>query len=78
MRGLDSAFKPKGHMLMHMANRIRLQGSPSVYGNWVDESINRALKNVAAAARGSVAHKRILNEFPLALEATRAQQRRCT
>ena len=78
MHGLDLAFKPKDHMLMHMANRIRLQGSPSVYGNWKDESINRTLKNVAAAAHGSVAHKRILNEFPLALEATRAQQRRRT
>jgi hypothetical protein len=37
MHGLDLAFKPKDHMLMHMANRIRLQGSPSVYGIGMNE-----------------------------------------
>ena len=69
MHELGVTPKPKDHMLMHLAERIRVQGGPSVYGNWLDESINKTLKDVAAAAHGSVTYTRTLNEFPLALAA---------
>ena len=60
--------KPKDHMLIHMSLRIRFMGSPSLYSNWLDESLNALLREVAAGAHSTVHDKRVLAEFPLALE----------
>ena len=61
------APKPKDNFLIHLSRRIMWMGSPSLYGNWTDESINRLLREVAAGAHSTVHDKRVLAEFPLAL-----------
>ena len=68
--------KPKDHMLVHMSNRIRRQGSPTLYGCWLDESINRLLRDVAAGAHSLVHDRRVLSEFGRALERDSAKRRR--
>ena len=56
-------FKPKHHFLMHTAQRILQMGSPALYGNWYDETLNKHLKNIAQAAHAAVWEQRILSEF---------------
>ena len=58
--------KPKDHMLIHLSSRLRQMGSPALYANWIDESYNRLLRDVAARAHGRVVDRRILVEFPRA------------
>ena len=41
----------------------------ALYANWLDESYNRLLRDVASKAHGSVVDRRILVEFPLAFRA---------
>ena len=74
MQGVLNA-KPKDHMLVHLANRLAFMGSPALYGNWLDESVNQTLKAVAAGAHGAVAYTRIMNDFPLAMHAKRGLKR---
>ena len=47
MRELSVHFKPKDHMVRHLANRVGFLGSPALYSNWLDESHNRLLRDVA-------------------------------
>lgn len=61
--------KPKDHTLQHLSDRIRMQGSPAYYGNWLDESLNRLLRDVAAGAHASTHDRRILLEWQKAYEA---------
>lgn len=61
-------FKPKDHMLLHMCRDIAYKGAPGLYGNWVDESINRILRDVAASSHAATQDRRILAEFPRAME----------
>ena len=63
MRELNVAAKPKDHMLMHLAHSIPWLGSPSKYGNWVDESLNRLLRDVASGSHAVGLDKRTLLEF---------------
>ena len=60
------AFKPKDHFLVHLSRRTQRMGSPSLYSNWTDESINRLLRDVARGAHSLVHETRILAEFSLA------------
>ena len=64
--------KPKDHMLLEMSLGIAFWGSPKLYGNWQDESLNRLLRDVAGGAHSSVHDKRILVEFPRAHDNQRA------
>ena len=48
---LGIPMKPKHHWLLEMGVRSRLQGSPGWVSCWSDESINKCLKDVAAAVR---------------------------
>ena len=73
MNDLEVHEKPKDHMVVHMANRISFQGSPALYGNWLDESINKLLKSVAQGAHASNYARRILLEFPKAFSASQAR-----
>ena len=63
MEDLRVVAKPKDHMLMEMSDRLGFMGSPSLYGNWLDESLNRLLRDVASAAHSSVHDRRVLCEF---------------
>jgi hypothetical protein len=60
---LQWATKPKDHELMHLVQRSLEQGSPALYGNWLDESLNKHLKGIAAVAHRAVWERRILSEF---------------
>ena len=63
MQDLGVREMPKDHYLVHLADRIRFQGSPALYGNWLDESLNRLLRDVAAGAHSAVHDRRVLIEF---------------
>jgi hypothetical protein len=54
---------PKDHQLMHLAHRALEMGSPALYASWLDESLNRHLKSIAAAAHSTVWEARVLAEF---------------
>ena len=60
--------KPKDHALQHLSDRIQFQGSPAFYGNWLDESLNRLLRDVAAGAHASTHDRRVLLEWQKAYE----------
>ena len=62
------AVKPKDHMLVHMVYDIAYKGSPALYGNLLDESINRILRDCSAGAHSLNHDRRVLCEFPRALE----------
>jgi len=64
--------KPKDHMLQEMSLRVAHMGSPQLYGNWHDESLNRLLRDVAGGAHALVHERRILTEFPRAHDNARA------
>ena len=68
--------KPKDHMTMEMSDRIAFMGSPALYGNWVDESLNRLLRDVCAGSHSLVHDRRVLLEFPAAHDRQREQARR--
>ena len=55
-------------MLIHLSLRIQYMGSPSLYGNWIDESVNRLLRDVSAGAHAAVHDRRALAEYPNALD----------
>ena len=76
MTKLGVSSKPKDHCLQHLSDRIRLQGSPAFYGNWLDESLNRLLRDVAAGAHASVHDRRVLLEWQKAYEGTSSKRRR--
>ena len=72
MQALRVVPKPKDHMLLEMSLRISLMGSPSLCGNWQEESLNRLPKDVAGGAHCLVHDRRILAEFPKAHDNARA------
>ncbi len=37
---------PKTHIVWHMLVSVMYFGNPRVYSNWIDEDLNRTLKNV--------------------------------
>ena len=57
---LGVIFKPKMHMYMHLAADTHFKGSPRFYACWVDETLNRLLKDVSAGSHRRVYHKRVL------------------
>jgi len=63
---LDIGERPKDHMLIELASRIPMFGSPKLYGCWEDESLNRLLRDVAGNAHSMVHERRVLVEFKLA------------
>ena len=76
MHSLGVRPKPKDHMLMELSYGCRYLGSPALYANWADESLNRLLRDVAAGAHSAVHEKRILKEAPRALELEAKRHRR--
>ena len=75
MDELGLRFLPKDHMLVEMSLRCRELGSPALYGCWLDESVNRLLRDVAAGAHSLVHERRTLVEFPKAFENERKKRR---
>ena len=45
------SFSPKHHLWCHLTVRIRSCGNPRDYSTLLDESLNRALANIAVAAQ---------------------------
>ncbi len=37
-------YTPKFHVMMHCLFNSRRQGNPTVYSNWMDETLNKSLK----------------------------------
>ncbi len=38
-------YTPKTHIIWHMCHLCEFQGNPKIYSNWVDEDLNRTLKD---------------------------------
>ena len=76
MKSLGWKLKPKDHMLMHIAFRVPYLGSPALYANWLDESHNRLLRDVAAGSHSMVHDVRTLLEFERAHATDMAKRRR--
>ena len=39
-------YIPKHHLVYHMLEKIRFQGNPEVYSNWMDETLNKMTKKI--------------------------------
>ena len=63
MHALGVAQKPKDHALLHLVARVGFQGAPSLYGNWLDEDINRHSKAISASAHSRVWESAVLCAF---------------
>ena len=72
--GIDP--KPKDHTLQHQTDHVLRLGSPAYYANWLDESINRLLRDVAGGAHQAVFYRRILKEFQAASDGRPNAKRR--
>ena len=69
-------FRPKDHALQHQSDRILRQGAPALYSNWLDESINRLLRDVSGGAHAAVFYSRVLKEFQKAYNSAPNAKRR--
>ena len=56
--------------------RLRLQGSPALAANWSEESDNKVLKAMAAAAHAITFHRRLLGGWRARVMGTSAKKRR--
>ena len=61
--GAELKKMPKLHLLFHLVERVREQGSPQVYATWQDESLNRTLRDIGSAAHRRVWEIRIFDRF---------------
>ena len=41
---LYDCFTPKHHLMFHLIHRTNFQGNPTKYATWLDESLNKQLK----------------------------------
>ena len=76
MRRMGVQSKPKDHFLKELSDRIGFLGSPALYACWVDESLNRLLRDVAGGAHASVHDRRVLSDFGRAHDAQRQASKR--
>jgi hypothetical protein len=56
-------WKPKCHLLMHMAFEAGWFGNPGLTGTWVDEGLNMQLGMVCRTAHAAVWSMRVLSEY---------------
>ena len=56
-------FRPKHHQACHLVASTLVWGSPTLWGCWTDESLNKGLKLIAQCAHRRVWYKRVLSEF---------------
>ena len=59
----DIPFKPKTHLMLHLASQCHRYGNPLHVATWFDEGLNRQLAQVASTAHGAVWHRRVLATF---------------
>ena len=76
MRALEIVFKPKHHAMAHCIYKLLTHGAPHIWSNWVDESENKLLSNMALAAHRSVWARRILVDHRLIFGVRRKQRPR--
>ena len=60
---LGIAKKPKHHALMEMATRTWDVGSPALWACWLDESLNKTVRDLGAHAHKLVWNQRVLTDF---------------
>lgn len=56
-------WKPKMHLMVHLAHQAGRFGNPLAVATWHDESLNRSLASVCRTAHAAVWHKRVLATF---------------
>jgi len=76
MRSLQIGFKPKHHAMAHCIFKLMTHGAPHVWSNWVDESENKLLSNMALAAHRLVWARRILVDHRMIFGVRRSQRPR--
>ena len=57
--------KPKAHVCGHVPRRSLTEGSPADHATWMDETLNRHLASMGAAAHRKVWELRVLSSFEL-------------
>ena len=70
------APKPKLHLMMHAALRCQTEGSPAAHATWQDETLNRLVASVGAAAHRMVWELRVMQNFESALKARKTKRSR--
>jgi len=76
MRTLNIEFRPKHHAMAHCIFKLITHGAPHVWSNWVDESENKLLSNMALASHRLVWARRILIDHRMTYGVRRKRQRR--
>ena len=61
---------PKLHLTFHMIERAQTEGNPNFYSTYLDESLNRTLRDIARVAHRRVWEMRMFDSF------ARSEQRR--
>ena len=63
MQELGVPPKPKMHAMVHLAHDAREKGSPALHGTWLDEGLNRVLKQMASGAHRIHWTRRVLDNM---------------
>ena len=67
---------PKLHLAFHMVEKAQTEGNPNFYSTFLDESLNRTLRDIARVAHRSVWEMRIFDRFVRAEQRRSVRQRR--
>ena len=73
--GAQLGMVPKMHMMLHLVERCRTHGNPAYYSTFLDESLNRTLRDIARAAHATTWAARIFERFSVT-EQVRAKRSR--
>ena len=60
-------YTPKVHLLYHMLACIRFMGNPRVYANWIDEDLNKSLKQACRNCSQLAFERTLLLRFKILL-----------
>ena len=66
---------PKVHLLFHMVERAQHRGNSRFYGTFLDESLNKTLRDLVRVAHPNIWEQRIFQRFRL-VEAKRTKRQK--
>ena len=68
-------FTPKHHIVVHLIKGCRFLGSPSLYATWVDEALNKQLKQACKNVSAHRFHASVLMRMRDVLKELRGSKR---
>lgn len=66
-------LRPKHHLFRHLSSRIQDLGNPRMYSTYFDESVNRALAEIAASCHRMTFERRLFAKFGFLQELAETQ-----